>query len=110
MNKIIEWHKNFDNKKQLTAFYIMSFLFIAFLIISIILLTLGINDYNTFVSKQIVIMGSNQTGSNNENLPDISMFVYGIFFVILAFLLLIALLLYGNSIFNKKYKKSVSIQ
>lgn len=74
------------------------------------ILTLEDSDYNIFVSKQITFFNNENQIELNNDLPNISMFVYGIFFIALSFLLIIALLLYGNSIYYKKYKKSKSTQ
>lgn len=96
----------FLKNKQIVIFYVMLSFLLTCLIIGIVLLAIGKNDYNLFVIKQIDFFNQKINQSElNKALPDISMFVYGIFFIVLTILLIFATVLYGNSTFNKKYKK-----
>lgn len=97
---MFEFVKNIFNSKQKIIFSILITFLVISLIIGITLLAIGIDNYSNFVSQWKTIFESN--GSNNGNLPDITAFIYGIFFLVMSLLLAIASALYGNSLFNKK--------
>lgn len=97
---MFEFIKNIFNSKQKIIFSVLITFLVISIIIGITLLVVGIDNYSNFVT-QSKAMFENQT-SDNGNLPDITAFIYGIFFLVMSLLLAIASALYGNSLFNKK--------
>lgn len=93
-NKFIKLHKYYNNPKNVLIFYIGIILLVICLIIGITLLATGASEYSLFVS---MVKATAKT-----ELPNISKFIYGLFFTVMAFLLIITLVLFGNSTFNKK--------
>lgn len=117
-SKFIKLHKNYDKPWNVITFYIVALLCLIFLIIGITLTVLGNNDYNSFieVNKRIIEQKALLTSADafqkitinavidslTKMLPDITMFIYGLFFVVLTLIFMIILALFGNSTFNKK--------
>lgn len=94
INKFKELPK--EKQKEIIIFGIICLFSLAFLILSITLLSLGASDYKLFI-KQV----------NPENQPNISVFVYGLFFSVLSLLSWVTIALYGNHVFNKKLMNQV---
>lgn len=85
-------------QKRIIVLWIICVIALIFLILAITLMSIGINDYKTFID-QWKLTNNNQ----QQDLPNISMFVYGCFFLVMTVLFLIVIVLYGNHTYNKKY-------
>ncbi|WP_033159709.1 hypothetical protein [Mycoplasmoides alvi] len=83
--------RNFFNNKNVLI--IMVIVTILFIVAGITLTIIGYPDYSTFISA-----------NDSSNRPDISIFVYGTFFIAMSIVLILMDVLYTNSIFNKKMK------
>ncbi|WP_027124006.1 hypothetical protein [Mycoplasmoides pirum] len=99
--RFIQMHKHYDKPWNVIIFYVIVFLTLAFAIIGITLTVLGNNTYLEFVRIQKEIIGPNPP-SPTPQLPDITMFNFGLFSIVFSILLIIASVLFGNSTFNKK--------
>lgn len=124
-SKFIGLHKTYDKPWNVVIFYIVAALCLAFAIIGITLTVLGHNDYTVFIGlqKQIaeqkgLLSDPNLTVIQKEvinkaiealkgSLPDITMFIYGLFFVVLTIIFMVVLALFGNSTFNKKMHSNI---
>lgn len=98
-------HPFFSNqqKRNCLIFWIFIALLIIFIILGITLSVLGSNDYHAFVGEwKYYYANTTIAVPLPKPTKDISLFIYGIFFVVLAILFALTNLIYGNSIFNKK--------
>lgn len=114
-NKI---HKYYNSYKNVLVFYIILLTIFVFLVIGISLLASSSGQYSNYVSINKKIFELNQslgslTGTEAElvqsqiialqgTIPDIAMFIYGLFFMVMSVVLIVLNILFGNSTFNKK--------
>lgn len=97
--KFISLHKTYDKPWNVVIFYIVAILCLISAVIGITLTVLGHNDYAKFIEIQ-------KYGLSVAT-PDITMFIYGLFFIVLTIIFMITLALFGNSTFNKKMHSNV---
>lgn len=86
-------------QKKVIVFSIICVLTLVFLVLAITFMIVGIDDYKTFVDAW-----KTQNTNNPTNIPNITMFVYGCFCLMMTIIFLITIALYGNHTFNKKYQ------
>ncbi|WPL38825.1 hypothetical protein [Malacoplasma iowae] len=103
-NKFIKLHKYYDNPKNVIIFYSFCLITFVFTIIGIVLTTIDANNYHNFIAIQKSIM-QNSSSSTTLTLPDITKFIYGLFFIVISIIMIIFCVLFGNSTFNKKLKE-----
>ncbi|UWD34355.1 hypothetical protein [Mesomycoplasma molare] len=87
--------ENRNEKINKIIFYVLLAFVVSFLIIGITLVAIGVGDYQTFVK---------QTIDQAKTKVNIVVFLYGLFFLVLTFLLAVVEGLLANSLFNKKLK------
>ncbi len=88
-----------------TIFWIVVGIAIAFIITAIILTIFGSSEFSE-QSRNIKDIMEGKVPRPEGGVPslDVPIFTYGIFCWIMSLLTLVAVGLYGNSVFNKKYK------
>ena len=100
--------KNALLKKQFIVLYILISLMIAFVTTGAVLIGVGYQTYLDFVGIWIKTYQMNPKATTAQGAPNITLFIYGIFFLILGAILVFAVIMYAYNV--KKQLQKIAAQ